>query len=398
MGLTRGRRRVSGQPRDGRYCRARYYHPGFARFISENPTGFVGGDVNLYAYVRNDPVRFVDPSGNALSIIAGIAGGALAGGAAGGLVGGISGFLTSVIEGQDLTQAIQSGIVSAGSGALAGAIVGGTVGGLAGGGFVIGVIVGQSANIGLPTVAGSIAGTIAGGIASVLGPPVSPAEGSRGSLGGQGLALELRLELVPQAKDIGGLSGGEKALRTQVTHNRGPGEPADLQKDTGAALRFPTSFGGLSKADLSAWLGLAISLFLGWIIVMPFVAAGPFAHPLVIGGTGVAFSAITTTLMMRAFRSKTDADESASIAVLSERATFAYPLVLRRLLRFGRIFWPLMLAVSVTGVLGGLDDHLRLLLSAESLCSGPPRGRDSCIGPWARCSNGFRPLDRYRLA
>jgi RHS repeat-associated protein len=58
-----GRRRFPGQTRDGRYCRARYYHPGLQRFISEDPVGLAGGDPNLYAYVRNNPLRFFDPLG-----------------------------------------------------------------------------------------------------------------------------------------------------------------------------------------------------------------------------------------------------------------------------------------------------------------------------------------------
>jgi len=45
------------------YYRARYYHPHLGRFISEDPIGFPGGDFNLYAYVRNNPLRFVDRSG-----------------------------------------------------------------------------------------------------------------------------------------------------------------------------------------------------------------------------------------------------------------------------------------------------------------------------------------------
>ncbi|MGH7345566.1 MAG: RHS repeat-associated core domain-containing protein, partial [Candidatus Rokuibacteriota bacterium] len=45
------------------YYRARYYHPGLQRFISEDPLGFVGGDPNLYAYVFNRPTILRDPSG-----------------------------------------------------------------------------------------------------------------------------------------------------------------------------------------------------------------------------------------------------------------------------------------------------------------------------------------------
>ncbi|MBN1907072.1 MAG: hypothetical protein JW927_18480 [Deltaproteobacteria bacterium] len=45
------------------YMRARYYDPTLGRFISEDPAGFGGGDVNLYVYVNNNPVMLVDPSG-----------------------------------------------------------------------------------------------------------------------------------------------------------------------------------------------------------------------------------------------------------------------------------------------------------------------------------------------
>ncbi|MGH9832577.1 MAG: RHS repeat-associated core domain-containing protein, partial [Blastocatellia bacterium] len=44
------------------YYRARYYNSRIGRFISEDPIGFDGG-VNFYAYVRNNPVNWVDPFG-----------------------------------------------------------------------------------------------------------------------------------------------------------------------------------------------------------------------------------------------------------------------------------------------------------------------------------------------
>ena len=43
--------------------RARFYDPGVGRFISEDPSGFAGGDTNLFRYVGNDPLDRVDPSG-----------------------------------------------------------------------------------------------------------------------------------------------------------------------------------------------------------------------------------------------------------------------------------------------------------------------------------------------
>jgi RHS repeat-associated protein len=49
------------------YYRARYYHPGLRRFISEDPLEFDGGDANLYAYVFNRPTNYVDPLGTAIA-------------------------------------------------------------------------------------------------------------------------------------------------------------------------------------------------------------------------------------------------------------------------------------------------------------------------------------------
>jgi RHS repeat-associated protein len=55
--------RFWGRPRVSRYCRARYYHPGFARFISEDPIREAGGDLNLYGYVLGNPLVRRDPRG-----------------------------------------------------------------------------------------------------------------------------------------------------------------------------------------------------------------------------------------------------------------------------------------------------------------------------------------------
>ncbi len=45
------------------YYRARYYDAQVGRFLSEDPLGFEGDDKNLYRYVLNNPVNFVDPLG-----------------------------------------------------------------------------------------------------------------------------------------------------------------------------------------------------------------------------------------------------------------------------------------------------------------------------------------------
>ena len=45
------------------YYRARYYDPGSGRFISEDPLGLGGGDINFYRYLSNGPVNGTDPTG-----------------------------------------------------------------------------------------------------------------------------------------------------------------------------------------------------------------------------------------------------------------------------------------------------------------------------------------------
>ncbi len=42
---------------------ARWYDPESGRFLSEDPIGFEGGDMNLYRYVGNNPVNRKDPLG-----------------------------------------------------------------------------------------------------------------------------------------------------------------------------------------------------------------------------------------------------------------------------------------------------------------------------------------------
>jgi RHS repeat-associated protein len=45
------------------FHRARYYDPRRQRFVSEDPIGFAGNNVNLYAYAFNRPTRWRDPLG-----------------------------------------------------------------------------------------------------------------------------------------------------------------------------------------------------------------------------------------------------------------------------------------------------------------------------------------------
>jgi RHS repeat-associated protein len=45
------------------FYRARYYDPKVGRFVTKDPIGFGGGDVNLYSYTGQNPVNYTDPYG-----------------------------------------------------------------------------------------------------------------------------------------------------------------------------------------------------------------------------------------------------------------------------------------------------------------------------------------------
>jgi len=45
------------------YYRARYFNATAHRFVSEDPAGLLGGSPNLYVYLGNRPLNFVDPLG-----------------------------------------------------------------------------------------------------------------------------------------------------------------------------------------------------------------------------------------------------------------------------------------------------------------------------------------------
>jgi RHS repeat-associated protein len=56
----------TGRENDGTglyYYHFRYYSPELQRFISEDPIGLRGGDVNFSSYVGNDPINYKDPLG-----------------------------------------------------------------------------------------------------------------------------------------------------------------------------------------------------------------------------------------------------------------------------------------------------------------------------------------------
>ncbi len=95
---------VIAEPNGFYYMRARYYDPNVGRFISEDPLGFGGGDVNLYAYVGNNPVNLIDPNGNVPQALVGAA------------IGGVTGGVLAYVNDQPVLPGIAMGV---GTGALA---------------------------------------------------------------------------------------------------------------------------------------------------------------------------------------------------------------------------------------------------------------------------------------
>jgi RHS repeat-associated protein len=127
------------------YYRARFYDPQVGRFISEDPIGFGGLDVNLYGYVHNNPLHFNDPSGlrRCHPLLGAIMGGLLGAGTgagAGGVLGAIAGGSVAAVGGTFVLPVFGTAVGAAGGtlvGAQAGAFVGSAIG--AGVGIVAGI-------------------------------------------------------------------------------------------------------------------------------------------------------------------------------------------------------------------------------------------------------------------
>lgn len=62
-GTTFGMGGIELDPTGLYHAGVRFYHPTLQRFLSEDPAGYGGGDINLFAYSGSDPVDASDPSG-----------------------------------------------------------------------------------------------------------------------------------------------------------------------------------------------------------------------------------------------------------------------------------------------------------------------------------------------
>lgn len=74
---------VMSEGNDLYFMKNRYYDAVTGRFIQRDPTGFAGGQSNLYAYVGGNPVTYVDPEGTGVSdyLVGLVTAGVYAGGA-----------------------------------------------------------------------------------------------------------------------------------------------------------------------------------------------------------------------------------------------------------------------------------------------------------------------------
>ena len=139
-GSGRTRYGYTGRERDpdtaSLYYRGRWLDPQVGRFLSEDPIGFLGRDINLYGYVHNDPLRMIDPSGlrRCHPLLGALAGGLLGGGGGAGVGSGLGALAGGAIGAAGGTFVIPGfGTIAGGGGGIpvgasAGAFIGSAIG------------------------------------------------------------------------------------------------------------------------------------------------------------------------------------------------------------------------------------------------------------------------------
>ena len=180
------------------YYGARYYDPELGRFITADSiiqSPYDPQSFNRYAYARNNPVKYIDPTGNFFHIIIGAIFGAIIGSAVsaatggdigkGAITGAIGGALFGFVGGFDLSgaaQAVAHTWAGATSGVASAAITGGDIGRSA---LIGGLSAGIACGIGniIPEFSGNSFGSYLGNvtrraaIGAVVGGGVSAATG-----------------------------------------------------------------------------------------------------------------------------------------------------------------------------------------------------------------------------
>jgi RHS repeat-associated protein len=137
----------------------RDYDPETGRWTCKDPIGFGGGETDLYAYCGNDPINFIDPTGEGKILKR------LKNGAIGAVSGAASGAATGAVTGAVV------GSLAGGVGAAPGAAAGATAGALAGGvsGLISGLMADPCDSVGDVAKGGAISGGISGALAGAGG-------------------------------------------------------------------------------------------------------------------------------------------------------------------------------------------------------------------------------------
>lgn len=170
------------------YYRARYYSPELGRFLQTDPIGYED-DVNLYAYVKNDPLNNVDPSGQVC--IPCITGGV------GAVVGAASYLVATAATGRKAT--LGGALGAAAAGAIGGLTLNYAASAAAGGS-----VAGAATAIGINTAGGAIAGVTATVTEAVVDKGALPTSSQVAGGAVTGAALQ---NLAPAGNALGKLAG-----------------------------------------------------------------------------------------------------------------------------------------------------------------------------------------------
>lgn len=133
----------------------RDYDSETGRWTCKDPIGFGGGETNLYIYCGNEPINFIDPTGEGkiLTRLKNGAIGAASGAASGAVTGGVTGAVVGSLAGG----------VGAAPGAAAGALAGGISG------LISGLMADPCDSVGDVAKSGAISGGISGAFAGAGG-------------------------------------------------------------------------------------------------------------------------------------------------------------------------------------------------------------------------------------